>query len=116
MTPWYHGALVPWYHGTLAAMEPWWELQWGNPSSRQHRLGLTAAAAVSDARERLAHCLEVDPEQVVFTSGATEANNLALLGHARAIAERRGGRTDHLGRTHRGAPRGHGQPQHCDTA
>ena len=88
-------ATTPCDPAVVAAMEPWWELQWGNPSSRQHRLGLTAAAAVSDARERLAHCLEVDPEQVVFTSGATEANNLALLGHARAIAERRG-RPGHL--------------------
>ena len=74
----------------MAAMEPWWQRQWGNPSSRQHRLGLTAAAAVSDARERLAACLSVTAEELVFTSGATEANNLALLGHARAMAERHG--------------------------
>ena len=88
-------ATTPCAPAVVAAMEPWWELQWGNPSSRQHRLGLTASAAVSDARERLAHCLEVDPKQVVFTSGATEANNMALLGHARAIAERNG-RPGHL--------------------
>ena len=88
-------ATTPCAPAVVAAMEPWWELQWGNPSSRQHRLGLTASAAVSDARERLAHCLEVDPNQVVFTSGATEANNMALLGHARAIAERNG-RPGHL--------------------
>lgn len=85
-------ATTPCAPEVLEAMEPWWQQQWGNPSSRQHRLGLTAAAAVSDARERLAACLKVDPTQLVFTSGATEANNLALLGHARAMAEQTGHR------------------------
>ncbi|KZR88968.1 Cysteine desulfurase [Synechococcus sp. MIT S9508] len=67
-------------------MEPWWREQWGNPSSRQHRLGLTAAAAIGSARERLASSLGIKSEELIFTSGATEANNLALLGHARACA------------------------------
>lgn len=71
-------------------MQPYWQEQWGNPSSRQHRLGLTAAAAVSLARDQLAACLGIEPERVIFTSGATEANNLALLGHARAKAAERG--------------------------
>ena len=88
-------ATTPCAPKVIEAMEPWWQLHWGNPSSRQHRLGLTAAAAVSDARDRLATCLQVDPEAVIFTSGATEANNLALLGHARAMAER-WGRPGHL--------------------
>ena len=65
-------------------MEPWWRQQWGNPSSRQHRLGLTAAAAISSARESIAGSLGIRSEELIFTSGATEANNLALLGHARA--------------------------------
>ena len=88
-------ATTPCAPEVVEAMEPWWQIQWGNPSSRQHRLGLTAAAAVSDARDRLATCLDVDPEQLIFTSGATEANNLALLGHARAMAEQ-AGRPGHL--------------------
>ena len=71
-------------------MEPWWSEQWGNPSSRQHRLGLTAAAAVQMAREQLSDCLNCSAEQLIFTSGATEANNIALLGHARATARERG--------------------------
>ncbi len=71
-------------------MEPWWREQWGNPSSRQHRLGLTAAAAVQLAREQLSDCLNCSSEQLIFTSGATEANNIALLGHARAVARERG--------------------------
>ena len=72
-------------------MEPWWREQWGNPSSRQHRLGLTAAAAIGSARERLASSLGIRSEELIFTSGATEANNLALLGHARARALSDGG-------------------------
>ena len=67
-------------------MLPYWNEYWGNPSSRQNRLGLYAAAAVSLAREEISSCLKIKPERLIFTSGATEANNLALLGHARAKA------------------------------
>ncbi|MGC6482803.1 MAG: cysteine desulfurase family protein [Synechococcus sp.] len=88
-------ATTPCAPEVLEAMQPWWQQHWGNPSSRQHRLGLTAAAAVSDARERLAACLQVEPAQLIFTSGATEANNLALLGYARAMAAQTG-RRGHL--------------------
>ena len=66
-------------------MAPFWSADWGNPSSRQHRLGLNASAAVKLARRQLAEAVGVSPERLVFTSGATEANNLALLGHARAL-------------------------------
>ena len=88
-------ATTPCAAEVIEAMAPWWREHWGNPSSRQHRLGLMAAAAVGEARERLGRCLGVTPERIVFTSGATEANNLALLGHARAQARRRG-RPGHL--------------------
>ena len=70
----------------LDAMQPYWCEYWGNPSSPQSRAGLQASAAVSLAREELAACLKVNPQRLIFTSGATEANNLALLGHARARA------------------------------
>ena len=81
-----HQATTPCHASVIQAMEPWWREQWGNPSSRQHRLGLTAAAAIGSARERLAGSLGIPSEELIFTSGATEANNLALLGHARARA------------------------------
>ncbi|KGG13202.1 MULTISPECIES: cysteine desulfurase family protein [Prochlorococcus] len=74
----------------LKAMEPYWEAFWGNPSNRQNRAGIYASAAISNARETLASILGVSPELVVFTSGATESNNLALLGHARAEALKNG--------------------------
>ena len=60
-------------------MAPYWSEDWGNPSSRQHRLGLTASAAVNLARRQIADALAVTPQQLVFTSGATEANNLKQL-------------------------------------
>ncbi len=79
----------------IAAMEPYWIKEWGNSSSRQNQAGLKAAAAVSVAREKIAECLHVKPDQIIFTSGATEANNIALLGHARAVAAKIGS-TGHL--------------------
>ncbi len=85
-----HQATTPCHQDVVTAMEPWWSAQWGNPSSRQHRLGLTASAAVQMAREQLSDCLNCSAEQLIFTSGATEANNIALLGHARARARERG--------------------------
>ena len=65
-------------------MAPWWSTHFANPSSRLHRPGLEAAAALEVARASLAGPLGVPPEAVVFTSGATEANNLALKGLAEA--------------------------------
>ena len=79
-----HQATTPCAAEVVKAMAPYWSEEWGNPSSRQHRLGLTASAAVKLARRQIAAALAVTPQRLVFTSGATEANNLALLGHARA--------------------------------
>ena len=76
-------ATTPCARDVVEAMAPYWSEAWGNPSSRQHRLGLHASAAVNLARRQLAGSLGLAPERIVFTSGATEANNLALLGHAR---------------------------------
>ncbi len=76
-------ATTPCAPEVVEAMAPYWSELWGNPSSRQHRLGLTAAAAVNLARRQIADSLAVAPERLIFTSGATEANNLALLGLAR---------------------------------
>tara|TARA_Y100001968_G_scaffold297456_1_gene306443 strand:+ start:38229 stop:39377 length:1149 start_codon:yes stop_codon:yes gene_type:complete len=74
----------------LDAMLPFWLENWGNPSSRQNRLGLLASAAISVAREELASLLKVKQERIIFTSGATEANNLALIGHAHNSLQKKG--------------------------
>ena len=55
----------------------------GNPASVQHSYGQTAALAVEHARLQIASLVGALPEEIVFTSGATEANNLAILGAAR---------------------------------
>lgn len=66
--------------------------EFGNPHSRTHEWGTRASKAVARAREQVAAVVAADPAEVVFTSGATESNNLALLGLAPALLE--------AGRTH----------------
>jgi cysteine desulfurase len=83
-----HHATTPCDPQVIAAMEPWWRQQFANPSSRLYRPALEAAAAVEIARERVAAGLGMEPSAVIFTSGATEANNLALKGVAEAAWER----------------------------
>jgi cysteine desulfurase len=66
----------------LDAMLPYFTEQFGNPHSESHVYGKEAAAAVERAREDVARLIGADPREIVFTSGATEANNLALKGAA----------------------------------
>ena len=86
-----HQASTPCDPAVVAAMAPWWSEHPANPSSRGHRPGLEAAAAVERARAQVATALGASPEWVVFTSGATEANNLALKGVAEAALGEPGG-------------------------
>ena len=83
-----HNATTPCDPAVVAAMAPWWTQTFANPASRNHRPGLEAAAAVERARGRLARAVGAAAEQVIFTSGATEANNLALKGVAEAALAR----------------------------
>lgn len=66
----------------LAAMLPFFTEHFGNPASVTHQYGWEAESAVQEARETLAQAIHADPEEIVFTSGATEANNLAIKGVA----------------------------------
>ncbi|PSB21762.1 IscS subfamily cysteine desulfurase [Phormidesmis priestleyi ULC007] len=72
----------------LAAMLPYFTQQFGNPSSVGHIYGWEAEAAIQQAREILADSIHAAPEEIVFTSGATEANNLAIKGVAEAYLDR----------------------------
>jgi cysteine desulfurase len=67
----------------LGAAEPYWRAQFGNPHSAEHALGHQAARAVEVARGQVAALVGAEPREIVFTSGATEANNLAIKGAAR---------------------------------
>ena len=60
----------------------------GNPASNTHVFGRAAARAVETARTHVAALLDIDPGAIVWTSGATEANNLALFGVMRAYARK----------------------------
>jgi cysteine desulfurase len=82
-----YNATTPLCAPALEAMQPFLEQQFGNPSSI-HAAGREARAGVDDARDRLAGLLGARPHELVFTSSGTESNNLAVLGLARAHAER----------------------------
>ena len=84
-----HQATTPLDPRVLEAMLPWLTAEFGNAASRQHAFGWTAESAVEAAREEVAAALGAAPRELVFTSGATEANNLAILGSARAAGGRR---------------------------
>ncbi|MBU1664166.1 MAG: aminotransferase class V-fold PLP-dependent enzyme, partial [Gammaproteobacteria bacterium] len=70
----------------LEAMLPWLGEGYGNPSS-DHVYGRSAKSAVAAAREQVAALIGARPDEIVFTSCASEANNLALLGATRALRE-----------------------------
>ncbi|MEO1146612.1 MAG: IscS subfamily cysteine desulfurase [Cyanobacteria bacterium J06638_22] len=79
-----HHATTPVDERVLDAMLPFFREQFGNPSSTIHAYGWEAEAAVKQARETLAAAIHAEPEEILFTSGATEANNLAIKGVAEA--------------------------------
>ena len=68
----------------VEAMQPYWSVMYGNPHSADHAFGWAADTAVEAARTQVAALIGADADEIVFTSGATEANNLAVLGIARA--------------------------------
>jgi len=82
-----HNATTPLHPLALKAMLPFFKTSFGNPSS-YHRAGRAAKAALEKARHTIARLLGAAPGEIVFTSGATEADNLALRGVARALRDR----------------------------
>lgn len=78
-----HHATTPCDARVLAAMLPWFSDCFGNAGSVEHGMGRQAAEAVEGARDAVASLIGAQPEEIIFTSGATEANNLAILGAAR---------------------------------
>ena len=77
-----YGATNPCDPRVVDAIIPWLREHFGNPASRSHAWGWEAEAAVEKAREQVAALIGADPREIVWTSGATESNNLAIKGAA----------------------------------
>ncbi|RZT97667.1 IscS subfamily cysteine desulfurase [Rivibacter subsaxonicus] len=77
-----YGATSPVDPRVVDAMIPWLREHFGNPASRSHAWGWEAEEAVEKARENVAALIGADPREIVWTSGATESNNLAIKGAA----------------------------------
>src|SRR5712692_4917326 len=85
-----HAATTPVRPEVLEAMLPYLKDEaFGNPSSA-HRFGRAARAGIEEAKRTIAEVLGAEPNQVIFTSGGTEADNLAIIGAALASRERGG--------------------------
>ena len=82
-----YNATTPLCREALEAMLPYLDRHFGNPSS-VHAFGRETRAAIDNARDGLAEILQTKPHELIFTSGGTESNNLAVLGLARARADR----------------------------
>lgn len=83
-----YGATTPVDPRVVDAMVPWLREHFGNPASRSHAWGWEAEEAVEKAREDVAALIQSDPREIVWTSGATESNNLAIKGAAHFYASR----------------------------
>jgi cysteine desulfurase len=81
-------ATTPVDPGVVEAMLPFFTETFGNPASRNHRFGWAAATAVENARKQVAKLINATTKEIVFTSGATESDNLAIKGAAHHYRER----------------------------
>lgn len=77
-----YAASTPCDEAVIKAMEPYWAEYFGNPHSRSHKFGWSAEEAIEKAREQIANLINAKPDEIIFTSGATESNNLAIKGFA----------------------------------
>ncbi len=81
---------TPCHPEVVDSMKPYWNQIFGNPSSKSNLAGISSSAALEVSREKIIQKLNLENQKIIFTSGATEANNLALLGYARNFYKRTG--------------------------
>ena len=82
-------ATTPMDKRVLDEMMPYFTEKFGNPHSRSHSFGWDAEAAVENARDQVARLIGADSKEVIFTSGATESNNIAIKGVANFYKDQR---------------------------
>ena len=82
-----HNATTPVAPQVVEAMKPYWGVQYGNPSSA-YALGRSAKQALEEARAQVAELLVCQPNEIVFTSGGTESNNMVIKGVAHSMADK----------------------------
>jgi len=87
-----HNATTPVDPRVVEAMIPYFTEKYGNASSIDHMYGLEAKRAVDKARRQIAELVNVRPDEIIFTSGATESDNIALFG----VAQKYVSRGDHI--------------------
>lgn len=89
-----HHATTPVDEGIVEEMKPYFTENYGNPASEDHIYGANAKKAVNEARERISEAVNSRPEEIIFTGGATESDNLAIKGTAEYAAEN--GKGNHI--------------------
>lgn len=87
-----YNATTPVDRRVLEVMLPYFTEIYGNAASNDHEVGLTAKRAVDKAREQVAALINAKPEEIIFTSGATESDNIALFG----VAQKYANKGDHI--------------------
>ena len=74
-----HQATTPTTPSVYEAMKPYWSEKFGNPHSSEHLIGMIASGKIEESKQKIAQLIKCEPDEIFFTSGATESNNSAIF-------------------------------------